>query len=59
MTDEELLQHIENQYRATVQMNKLLREMIEMARERNLVREMFRIQETIGADYQDRPPMVL
>jgi hypothetical protein len=63
MSDEELLQTIAVQYRTAVQMNRLLNSMVEEARSRNLVRELFQMQMSLDADegvsHEDRPPMVI
>ena len=63
MSDEELLQTIAVQYRTAVQMNRLLNSMVEEARSRNLVRELFQMQMSLDADegvsHVDRPPMII
>jgi len=62
-TNEELLLSIEVQYKAIIQMNRLLQQMVEEARTRGMVGELFKMQSRVELEeqprHEDRPPLIL
>jgi hypothetical protein len=62
-TNEELLLSIEVQYRTIIQMNRLLQQMVEEARARGMVGEMFKMQSRVELEerprHEERPPLIL
>jgi hypothetical protein len=63
MNNEDLINGIEAQYRAIIQMNRLLHQMVEEARERQLVAELFKMQHRVELEerpeHHERPPVLL
>jgi len=62
-TNEELLLSIEVQYRTIIQMNRLLLQMVEEARTRGMVGELFKLQNRVELEeqprHEERPPLIL
>jgi hypothetical protein len=62
-TNEELLLSIEVQYRTIIQMNRLLLQMVEEARARGMVGELFKMQSRVELEeqprHEERPPLIL
>jgi len=62
-TNEELLLSIEVQYRTIIQMNRLLLQMVEEARVRGMVGELFKMQSRVELEeqphHEERPPLIL
>lgn len=63
MTGEELLLAFDAQYRAIVQMNRLLLEMVEEARDQGLMRELYsavnKADAELGVGGLDRPAPII
>jgi hypothetical protein len=63
LNKEELLITIEMQYRTIIQMNRVLHQMVEVARENGMVSELFKMQERVERDeqplYEHRPILIL
>jgi hypothetical protein len=62
-TNEELLLSIEVQYKAIIQMNRLLQQMVEEARTRGMVGELFKMQSRVELEeqprHEERPPLII
>jgi hypothetical protein len=63
ISNEELLMSIEVQYRAIIQMNRLLLQMVDQGRGRGLVGELFKLQDRLEQEvrplHEERPPLIL
>ena len=63
MSNEELINGIESQYRAIIQMNRLLLQMVEAARARGMVGELFKMQSRVELEeqprHEERPPLII